>query len=94
MKRGQPESGTAIWAGAEGEENEQDSSREQLGDQGDTTSDHGQNWQDEDWEFEEGLARTTYRVFTTRNDEVIQFAHDLSDNEELSRLRLVCLISR
>jgi cobaltochelatase CobT len=54
---------------------------------GDTVAEHGRNWRDEDWDFEDG-PRTTYRVFTTRHDEIIH-AEDLCPGEELSRLRLM-----
>lgn len=45
----------------------------------------GRNWQDEDWEFNQG-PRTAYRAFTTQHDEVIT-AEELCGGQELARLR-------
>jgi len=47
----------------------------------------GNNRQGEDWDFETG-PRTTYRVFSTRHDEIVA-ARELCQGEELSRLRLM-----
>jgi cobaltochelatase CobT len=57
-----------------------------MGEGGEAQS-HGRNWRDE-YEGEYDGPRTTYRVFTTRHDEIIA-APDLCDGEELTRLRLM-----
>ena len=49
------------------------------------SAEEGRNWQDEDWEFDQG-PRTTYRAFTTQHDEIIT-AEELCGGQELARLR-------
>jgi cobaltochelatase CobT len=85
-QQGEPETSAAT-AGSDNAEAEDDHAPGRLGDAGDAPADHGRNWRDEDWEFEDG-PRTTYRVFNARHDEIIQ-AGDLCSGEELSRLRLL-----
>ncbi len=74
-------------AGSENTESEESRAKGDLGDAGDTASDHGRNWHEEAWENDTG-PRTTYRVFSTRHDEIVHAA-DLCPTEELSRLRLM-----
>jgi len=85
-EEGEAESSAAT-AGAEGAEAEESGSQEQMSQGGDTPSDHGRNWHDDEWDYETG-PRTTYRVFTARHDEIIH-AEDLCQGEELSRLRVM-----
>ncbi|HEU0117160.1 MAG TPA: cobaltochelatase subunit CobT [Alphaproteobacteria bacterium] len=85
---GEPEQGggeSSLEESASDENEEQ--AKSVAGDNEGDTPQHGQNWRDEDWDFEDG-PRTTYRVFTTKFDEIIS-AQDLCPGEELSRLRLM-----
>lgn len=84
--QGEPETGRGE-AEAEdaGDASEDKNQPNATADQSGDTPQHGQNWNDEDWEWEPG-PRTTYRVFTTGFDEVVG-AEDLCDGPELSRLR-------
>ena len=73
--------------GAEGQDGEPESAENtgaQAGDEGESPS-HGQNWRDADGDDEQ-TPRTTYRIFSTRHDEIVSAA-DLCQGEELARLR-------
>ena len=87
-EEGAPEEGAGqAEEGQEGEDQEGEGSPAQSAD-GEVAGDHaGQNWRDEDFDTERG-PRTTYRVFTTKFDE-IALAPDLCGGEELARLRLM-----
>ncbi len=88
----QDEEGEPDQGGGESSAQDESQSQEQEGEtssgarDGDTPR-QGQNWNDEDFEFEAG-PRTTYRVFTNHFDEIVG-AQDLCHGEELSRLRLM-----
>ena len=86
-EQGEPESLAGESGNESAEAAEDNRSKEQLGDAGDTPSEHGRNWHEEEWDFESG-PRTTYRVFNPRHDEIVH-AEDLCENEELSRLRVM-----
>jgi len=84
-EEGQPDT-AAGQAGLESAEAEDSEAGGQMGDTGETPSEHGRNWREE-WDYETG-PRTTYRVFTTRHDEIVA-ANELCPTEELARLRLL-----
>ncbi len=87
-EQGEPEHGAGQASLEEdGSEDQTKESKKVTGDYDGETPQHGQNWRDEDWDFERG-PRTTYRVFTNKHDEIVDAA-DLCQGEELSRLRLM-----
>jgi cobaltochelatase CobT len=88
VDEGEPEAagGQGLAEGSTGDASADQQPNAVAGDSGETPA-HGRNWKDQDAGDHEG-PRTTYRVFTTRHDEIVA-AHDLCDTEELSRLRLM-----
>ena len=87
-EEGNPDQGAGQASPDETSSDEQSRDKQNIsGDFDGETPQHGHNWRDEDWNFEQG-PRTTYRVFTNKFDEIIA-AKELCQGEELSRLRLM-----
>ena len=85
-EEGEPDdsSGQDKAEGQDGDEQQSESANAAAGDEGENPA-HGQNWHGEEEDEGRGT-RTTYRVFSTRHDEVV-VASDLCDADELNRLR-------
>jgi cobaltochelatase CobT len=81
---GEPETGRGQSEAKDAGMVDENKDQANAGDRDGETPRHGHNWND-DWEFEQG-PRTTYRVFTTQYDEIVD-AGELCPLEELTRLR-------
>ncbi|MFY9287797.1 MAG: cobaltochelatase subunit CobT, partial [Alphaproteobacteria bacterium] len=86
-EQGEPEAGGGQSSLEDVSEDLAQDSKTVAGENEGETPQHGQNWRDDDWDTEHG-PRTTYRLFTSKFDEIVE-AQDLCDGEELARLRLM-----